>query len=91
MDGYRGRLCWMCGSERARKAEIEVLRHPRTDHFSRSLKGSRLYARELTINDARGQGSPINHRSMELEVEGDEIDARMTGVSTPSAGWGSAE
>ena len=82
MSGICGRLCWTCGSERARKAEIEVLCHPRTDHFSRSLKGSRLYAREVTINDARGQETPINHRSMELEVEGSEIDAREPGVFT---------
>ena len=55
MGGICGSLCWTCGSERAREAKIEVLCHPRTDHFSRSLKGSRLYAREVTINDARGQ------------------------------------
>ena len=42
MGGCRGRLCWTCSSERARKAEIEVLCRPRTDHFSRSLKGSKL-------------------------------------------------
>ena len=52
MGECRGRLCWTCGSERACKAEIDVLCHPRTDHFSRSLKGSRLYAREVVINDA---------------------------------------
>ena len=63
--GICGSLCWTCGSERARKAEIEVLCHPRTDHFSRSLKGSRLYVREVTINDARGQETPINHGTME--------------------------
>ena len=80
MGVCHARLCWTCGSEHAREAEIEVLRHPRTDHFSRSLKGSGLYAREVTINDARGQGSPINHRSMEVEVEGDEIDIRKPGV-----------
>ena len=56
---------------------------PRTDHFSRSLKGSRLYAREVAINDARGQGSPIKHGSLELEVEIDEIDARKPGVLPP--------
>ena len=55
MSGCRGRLCWTCGSERAREAEIEVLCHPRTDYFSRSLKDSRLYAREVAINDARGK------------------------------------
>ena len=86
MGGICGRLCWTCGSERARKVEIEVLCHPRADHFSRSLKGSRLYAREVTINDARGQGSPINHGSMEVEVEGDEIDARKPRVFISSAG-----
>ena len=91
MGGCCGRLCWTCGSERAREAEIEVLRHPRTDHFSRSLKVSRLYAREVMINDARGQETPTNHGTMELEVEGGEIDARKPGVFTSSAGCGSAE
>ena len=86
MGGICGRLCWTYGSERAREAELEVLRHPRTDHFSRSLKGSRLHAREVAINDARGQGSPINRGSMELEVEGNEIDARKLGGFTSSAG-----
>ena len=84
MGGICGSLCWTCGSERACKAEIEVPRHPRTDHFSRSLKGLRLYARENAINDARGQGSPISHGTM--EVEGGEIDARKPGVFTSSAG-----
>ena len=83
MGGCCGRLCWTSGSERAREAEIEVLCHPRTDHFSRSLKGSRLYAREVTINDARGQETPTNHGSMELEVEGGEIDARKPGFLPP--------
>ena len=84
MGGICGRLCWTCGSERARKAEIEVLCRPREDHFSRSLEGPRLYARELTINDARGQGSPINRGA--VEVEGDSIDVRKPGVFTSSAG-----
>ena len=86
MGGICGSLCCTRGSECARKAEIEVLCHPRTDHFSRSLKGSRLYAREVAINDAQGQGSPINHGSMEVEVEGDSYDARKPGVFTSSAG-----
>ena len=84
MGGICGRLCWACGSERARKAEIEVLCRPRTDHFSRSLKGSRLYAREVTVNDARGQGSPINHGAMEAEVEGDEIESARAKVLEPA-------
>ena len=89
MGGICDRLCWTSGSERARKAEIEVLCYPRTDHFSRSLKGSRLYARGVTINDARGQETPINHGSMELEVEGGEIDARKPGVFTSMGeAWG---
>ena len=70
MGGICGSLCWTCGSGRARKAEIEVLCHPRIDHFSRSLKGSRLYAREVAINDARSQRSLINHGTMEVEAEG---------------------
>ena len=85
MGGIRGRLCWTCGSERAREAEIEVLYRPRTGHFSKSLKGSRLYTREFAINDALGQKTPINNGSMEVEVEGDEIDARKAGVFTSSA------
>ena len=75
MSEIRGRLCWICSSERAR-----------TDHFSRSLRGSRLYVREVAINDARSQETPINHGAMELEVEGDEIDARKPGGFTSSAG-----
>ena len=86
MSGIRGRLCWTCGSERARKTEIEVLCHPRTDHFSRFLKGLRLYARDVAIGDARGQEISINHGTMELEVEGDSIDARKPGGFTSSAG-----
>ena len=79
MGGICSRLCWTCGSEHARKPEVEVLCHPPTDHFSRSLKGSRLYAREVTISGARGRETPINHGSMEVEVEGSEIDARKPG------------
>ena len=47
------------------------------------LKRFKAIAREVAINDARGQGSPINHGSMGVEVEGDEIDARKPGVLPP--------
>ena len=41
------------GSERARPAKIEVLLHPRVDHFSSFLKGAGLYAQDVTSSDAR--------------------------------------
>ena len=74
MGGIRGRASWKCGSERARTTKIEMPCPPHTDHFERSFKGSRFYAHEVTINDARNQVSPIIHGKMEHEVEGDKIE-----------------
>ena len=83
MVGSRGRSSWTCGTERARTTKIDVPCPPHSDHFERSFKGSRFYAREVTINDARSQESPINHEAIENEVKGASIDARKSGVFPP--------
>ena len=74
--GSRGNLYWACGSECARIAEIEVLCRPHTDHFSRSFKGSELHVQKVTINDARGRDTSIDHGTMDESVEGDKIGAQ---------------
>ena len=80
MGGSRGRSSWTCDSERARTTKIEVLYPPHMYHFSRPFKGTRFYAREVTINDAQSLESPTNHGKMEIEVEGDKIEARKPGI-----------
>ena len=83
MGGFRGGSSWMCGSERARTAKIEVPCPPHSDHLERSFKGSRPYAHEVSIIDARDQEHSINYGAMEHEDEGDSIEARKPGVFPP--------
>ena len=79
--GIRGSLCWMCDSERARKAEVEVLYRLHTDYFSRSFKGPGLHEQKVAINDARDRDTSIDHRTLDDSVEGDRIEAREFGDS----------